>query len=113
MYELWKALMQTKSPGEDEKEIYFFRVSTGDEILLWLPSKEERKNYFFICQQQLKKKGPDEGRILSLPLYQLRDGTKLSLSSLLLSGGNFKARNFSKIVLIAYPSHINTYKIKY
>lgn len=57
MYELWKALMQTKSPGEDEKEIYFFRVSSGDEILLWLPSKEEGKNYFFICQQHLKKKG--------------------------------------------------------
>jgi len=35
--------MQTKSPGEDEKEIYFFRVSTGDEILLWLPSREEGK----------------------------------------------------------------------
>lgn len=34
MYELWKALMQTKSPAEDEKEIYFFRASSSSEILL-------------------------------------------------------------------------------
>jgi hypothetical protein len=105
--------MQTKSPGEDEKEIYFFRVSTGDEILLWLPSKEEGKNYFFICQQQLKKKGSDEGRILSSPSHQLKVGTELALSSFLLSGGNLKAKSLSKIALIACPSHINTYRIKY
>lgn len=41
MYELWKALMQTKSPGEDEKEIYFFRVSTASKQKLL--SKEEGK----------------------------------------------------------------------
>lgn len=93
MYELWKALMQTKSPGEDEKEIYFFRVSSGDEILLWLPSKEEGKNYFFICQQHLKKRGTDEGRILSSPSHQLRVRAELSLSSLLLSGGKKSMQN--------------------
>lgn len=43
MYELWKALMQTKSPGEDEKEIYFLGWAVAVKYYCGFQAKRKRK----------------------------------------------------------------------